>query len=87
MATDRNYVNCLCPYATNWRDGTQEDKKKDNKQRIVVLTTWLITYFYVEYKLYALQLLINVMSLAGRYVYVHLNFPQKGIYYSRQIFH
>ncbi len=31
MATHRNYANFLCPYATNWREGT-EDKQIDYKK-------------------------------------------------------
>ncbi len=31
MATLINYANFLCPYATNWKEGT-EDKQIDNKK-------------------------------------------------------
>ncbi len=67
----------VCPYATHWRDGTQEDEQIDNKQRIVVLATWLITYFFIECKLYALQLLKEVTRLAARYVYDTFEFSTK----------
>ncbi len=62
MATHRNCANCLYPYATHWRDGPQEDEQIDNKQRIEVLATWLITYFYVENKC-SLQLLKEVTRI------------------------
>ncbi len=78
MATHRNYANFLCPYATHWRDGTEEYEQIDNKQRIVVLATWRITYFYVECKLYALQLLKKVTRLAAIYVHGTFEFSTKG---------
>ncbi len=78
MATHRHYANFLCPYATHKRDGTPEDEQIDNKQKIVVLATWLINYFYDESKLYALQLLKEVTRLAARYVYGTFEFSTKG---------
>ncbi len=78
MATHRNYSNVLCGYATHWRDGMQEDEQIDNKQRIVVLATWLVTYFYVKSKLYALHLLKKVTRLAVIYVYGTFEFSTKG---------
>ncbi len=70
MATHRHYANFLCPYATHKRDGTQEDEQIDNKQKIVVLATCPITYFYVEYKLYELQLLKEVTRLTVKIRYI-----------------
>ncbi len=43
-----------------------------------MLASWVITYLYVKCKLYALQLMINVTSLAGRYAYGTFKFSTKG---------